>query len=318
MPRFTFPPLLLLSLLLCSWSHRLIGAKDSGNTNECGQCIPENCEPVRCKAPELSVRDDCGCCEQCLGAEGELCGGRSGASRRHQARCGPGLVCVSQSREVLGAAASQESLPEELEGTGLCVCKEDGAVCGSDGRSYQSVCALHLHSWISVRAGRERVHKAHDGECKLGESYIGPSWGILGKKGWRKELGTPVIVLPPKKIHNVTGAQVYLSCEVKAVPTPVISWRKVCQRTLTKTSGVKLLEELPGDRVNMAVQVRGGPSKHESTGWVLINPLTKEDEGVYQCHATNMVGETQSYGTIKVTDLNKYKKTNFIASDGDI
>ncbi|XP_043830809.1 insulin-like growth factor-binding protein-like 1 [Dromiciops gliroides] len=289
MPRFALPPLLLLSLLLCLWSHRLTGASDSGNTSECGQCVPESCEPVRCKAPELSVRDDCGCCEQCLGAEGELCGGRAGAGRRRQARCGPGLVCVSQSREVLGAAASQEPLPEELEGTGLCVCKEDGAVCGSDGRSYQSVCALHLHSWISVRAGHERVHKAHDGECKL----------------------APVIVMPPKKIHNVTGAQVYLSCEVKAVPTPVITWRKITE----SPKGVKLLEELPRDRVNMAVQVRGGPSKHESTGWVLINPLTKEDEGVYQCHATNMVGETQSYGTIKVTDLNKYKKMNFIAPD---
>ncbi|XP_068941395.1 insulin-like growth factor-binding protein-like 1 [Petaurus breviceps papuanus] len=292
MPLFTFSRLLLLSLLLSLWSYHLTGANDSGNSNECGQCIPENCEPVRCKAPELSVRDDCGCCEQCLGAEGELCGGRGSAGWRRQARCGPGLVCVSQSREVLGAAASQEQLPEELEGTGLCVCKEDGAVCGSDGRSYQSLCALHLHSWVSVRAGRERVHKAHDGECKL----------------------APVIVLPPKKIHNVTGAQVYLSCEVKAVPTPVITWRKITE----SPKGVKLLEELPGDRVNMAVQVRGGPSKHESTGWVLINPLTKEDEGVYQCHATNMVGETQSYGTIKVTELSKYKNMNFIASDDDI
>ncbi|XP_072452833.1 insulin-like growth factor-binding protein-like 1 [Notamacropus eugenii] len=286
MSRFTFLPLLLL-LLLCVWSHRSTAAHDSANPRECGQCIQESCELVRCQAPELSVRDDCGCCEQCLGAEGELCGGRGGAGRGRHARCGPGLVCVSQSREVL-----EEPLPEELEGTGLCVCKEDGAVCGSDGRSYQSVCALHLHSWVSVRAGRERVHKAHDGECKL----------------------APVIVTPPKKIHNVTGAQVYLSCEVKAVPTPVISWKKITE----SPKGVKLLEELPGDRVNMAVQVRGGPSKHESTGWVLINPLTKEDEGVYQCHATNMVGETQSYGTIKVTELSKYKKMNFIASDDDI
>ncbi|KAH0628469.1 hypothetical protein JD844_009682 [Phrynosoma platyrhinos] len=77
--------------------------------------------------------------------------------------------------------------------------------------------------------------------------------------------------------------------------------------------GVKLLEELPGDRVNMAIQVRGGPSKHESTGWVLINPLTKEDEGIYQCHATNMVGETQAEGNIKVLEQNKYKKAHFQA-----
>ncbi|XP_074056078.1 insulin-like growth factor-binding protein-like 1 [Macrotis lagotis] len=292
MRRFALPRLLLPWLLLGPWALGSTGADVGGSPGECGRCVPESCAPARCPAPELSVRDDCGCCEQCLGTEGELCGGRGGAGGRRQARCGPGLVCVSQSREGLGAAAAAEQLPEELEGTGRCVCKEDGAVCGSDGRSYRSVCALRLHSWSSARAGHARLHKAHDGECKL----------------------APVIVMPPKKIHNVTGAQVYLSCEVKAVPTPIITWRKITE----SPKGVKLLEELPGDRVNMAVQVRGGPSKHESTGWVLINPLTKEDEGVYQCHATNMVGETQSYGTIKVTDLSKYNKMSFIAPDDDM
>nr|XP_009675200.1 PREDICTED: insulin-like growth factor-binding protein-like 1 [Struthio camelus australis] len=121
----------------------------------------------------------------------------------------------------------------------------------------------------------------------------------------------PVIVVSPKKIHNVTGAQVYLSCEVKAVPTAVITWRKVSE----SPKGVKLLEELPGDRVNMAVQVRGGPSKHEGTGWVLINPLMKEDEGVYQCHATNMAGETRADGSITVTEQNKSKKASLLAWD---
>ncbi|XP_053159515.1 insulin-like growth factor-binding protein-like 1 [Hemicordylus capensis] len=241
----------------------------------CSPCQPELCMPVKCAAPELSARDECGCCERCLSAEGERCGGERGA------RCGPGLVCVSQ---------RQAEPPPEAgeEGTGRCVCKEDGAVCGSDGRSYGSVCALHLHSWRALHGGRERVRKAHDGECKL----------------------APAILVPPKRIHNVTGAQVYLSCEVKAVPTPIITWKKVTE----SPKGVKLLEELPGDRVNMAVQVRGGPSKHESTGWVLINPLTKEDEGVYQCHATNMVGEIQAEGHIKVLEQSKNKDT-FPASE---
>ncbi|XP_038625961.1 insulin-like growth factor-binding protein-like 1 [Tachyglossus aculeatus] len=264
-------PLLLL-LPLCLLPRGSVGAGAGGR---CGPCRPEKCEPALCPAPELTVRDECGCCERCLGAEGERCGGRGA----HRARCGPRLVCVSQSRPSPAAP-----LPEELEGTGLCVCKEDGAVCGSDGRAYRSVCALHLQSWIAPHQGRERIRKVHDGECRF----------------------APVIVMPPKKIHNITGAQVYLSCEVKAVPTPLITWRKVTE----SPKGVKLLEELPGDRVNMAVQVRGGPSKHESTGWVLINPLTKEDEGVYQCHATNMEGETQSEGAIKVMDQSKYKRSN--------
>ncbi|XP_065263107.1 insulin-like growth factor-binding protein-like 1 [Emys orbicularis] len=254
----------LLLLLLALAARR-------GAGGGCGLCRPERCPPARCPAPELAARDECGCCERCLGAEGERCGGR-GAGGPRGPRCGPGLVCVSQAR---GAGAP--------EGTGRCLCKEDGAVCGSDGRSYPSACALHL------LAGPRRVRKAHDGECRL----------------------APVIVVPPKKIHNLTGAQVYLSCEVKAVPTPIITWRKVTE----SPKGVKLLEELPGDRVNMAVQVRGGPSKHESTGWVLINPLMKEDEGIYQCHATNMVGETQAEGNIKVTEQSKSKRTNFLESD---
>ncbi|NWJ03957.1 IBPL1 protein, partial [Crypturellus undulatus] len=62
------------------------------------------------------------------------------------------------------------------------------------------------------------------------------------------------------------------------------------------------MEELPGDRVNMAVQVRGGPSQNEGTAWVLINPLMKEDEGIYQCHATNMAGEAHADGSITVIE----------------
>nr|XP_060619745.1 insulin-like growth factor-binding protein-like 1 [Anolis sagrei ordinatus] len=281
-PRWVPPPLLLLLglwLSLLAWQ----GAEVSASGPACPPCHPERCPSVRCLAPELSARDECGCCARCLSAEGERCGGARGA------RCGPGLVCVSQRQGEERERQQQEEEEEEEEGTGRCVCKEDGAVCGSDGRSYGSVCALHLHSWRALHGGRERVRKAHDGECKL----------------------APAIVVPPKRIHNVTGAQVYLSCEVKAVPTPIITWKKVTE----SPKGVQLLEELPGDRVNMAVQVRGGPSKHESTGWVLINPLTKEDEGVYQCHATNMVGETQAEGNIKVLEQNKNKKAYFPASE---
>lgn len=47
-------------------------------------------------------------------------------------------------------------------------------------------------------------------------------------------LPAPVVLMPPRDIHNVTGTQVFLSCEVKAVPTPVITWKKVIsQRTYT-------------------------------------------------------------------------------------
>lgn len=36
--------------------------------------------------------------------------------------------------------------------------------------------------------------------------------------------------------------------------------------------GRKRMELLPGDRDNLAIQTRGGPEKHEVTGWVLVRP----------------------------------------------
>uniref|UniRef100_A0A8C5S9G6 Insulin like growth factor binding protein like 1 n=1 Tax=Laticauda laticaudata TaxID=8630 RepID=A0A8C5S9G6_LATLA len=143
-----------LSLVALCWALASRGATGSA----CAPCQPDLCEFVQCAVPELTARDECGCCERCLGAEGERCGGT-----RRGARCGPGLVCVSQRQ-----AEAPEVDADAEEGTGRCVCKEDGAVCGSDGRSYGSVCALHLHSWRALLDGRERVRKAHDGECKLG------------------------------------------------------------------------------------------------------------------------------------------------------
>uniref|UniRef100_A0A8C6REJ5 Insulin-like growth factor binding protein-like 1 n=1 Tax=Nannospalax galili TaxID=1026970 RepID=A0A8C6REJ5_NANGA len=256
------PPLPLLLLLLPSLapSFGLRGA--GGRHPECVPCQPERCPvPAPCPAPWIAARDECGCCTRCLGAEGASCGGQEGV------RCGPGLVCAS-----------------------LCVCAQRGAVCGSDGRSYPSVCALRLRARLAPRAHPGHLHKARDGPCEF----------------------APVVVVPPRDIHNVTGAQVYLSCEVRAVPTPVITWRKVTH----SSEGTQVSEELPGDHVNIAIQVRGGPSDHEATTWILINPLRKEDEGVYHCHAANVIGEAQSHSTVTVLDLNRYKSPRSPAPAG--
>ncbi|KFO21199.1 Insulin-like growth factor-binding protein 7 [Fukomys damarensis] len=128
--------------------------------------------------------------------------------------------------------------------------------------------------------------------------------GLLGTTG-----SGPSIVTPPKDIWNVSGAQVYLSCEVIGIPTPALIWNKVRRGSY----GVQRTELLPGDRDNLAIQTRGGPEKHEVTGWVLVrtkaagflaqvSPLSKEDAGEYECHASNSQGQASASAKITVVD----------------
>lgn len=165
MPRS--PALFALLLLLLpppALGLGLLGA--GGRRPECGQCRPERCPaPARCPAPGIPARDECGCCARCLGAEGARCGGAAGA------RCGPELVCASRAA---GGAP---------EGTGLCVCAQRGAVCGSDGRSYPSVCALRLRARRAPRPHPGHLRKVRDGPCEFGEC------GVLRSVRRREEEG---------------------------------------------------------------------------------------------------------------------------------
>uniref|UniRef100_A0A7N9AZA5 Insulin-like growth factor binding protein 7 n=1 Tax=Mastacembelus armatus TaxID=205130 RepID=A0A7N9AZA5_9TELE len=218
----------------------------------CGPCDPAQCAPLPAEGcPAGVLRDPCGCCSVCAAAEGELCGGRRAAARR----CGPGLECVK----------SDEDKKTKL---GVCVCKSNYEVCGTDGRTYKSGCALKSASLKAQTQGEQPINIQNKGRCAT----------------------APVIVTAPGEVYNVSGSQVYLSCEAMGVPTPVLSWKKV-------RSG-KRMELLPGDKGNLAIQTRGGPEKHEVTGWVLVSPLTREEEGLYECHASNSKGEASAVGAI--------------------
>lgn len=69
--------------------------------------------------------------------------------------------------------------------------------------------------------------------------------------GFVSSLVGPSIVTPPKDIWNVTGAQVYLSCEVIGIPTPVLIWNKVSGTDFRKTSSTDRPPSPSGDGSNL-------------------------------------------------------------------
>ncbi|XP_038142601.1 insulin-like growth factor-binding protein 7 [Cyprinodon tularosa] len=223
----------------------------------CAPCDPTQCAPLPSDGcPAGSLQDSCGCCGVCAAAEGEPCGGRRATARR----CGTGLECVKSDND-------------KKSKSGVCACKNSYEVCGTDGTTYKNGCALRSASLSAQKEGKEAISVLNKGRCA----------------------SAPVIVTPPGQVYNVSGSQVFLSCEAVGVPTPVLTWRKVL-------GGKRKAALLPGDRDNLAIQTRGGPEKHQVTGWVLISPLTEEEDGSYECHAFNSKGEASAIGEIHLVE----------------
>ncbi|XP_062430364.1 insulin-like growth factor-binding protein 7 [Rhea pennata] len=256
-------PCALLLLLLAAAAPALLAGEAGG----CGPCVAARCPALPARGCPLGrVRDACGCCWQCGRGEGEACGG--------EGRCAAGLECVkSRKRRKAKGSPGPAAAAAPL---GVCVCKSRYPVCGSDGLTYGSGCQLRAASLRAQSRGEPAISQRSKGACEQG----------------------PSIVTPPKDIWNMTGAQIYLSCEVIGIPTPVLIWNKIIRGQY----GVQRMELLPGDRENLAIQTRGGPEKHEVTGWVLISPLSKEDAGEYECHASNAKGEATASAKIHVVE----------------
>lgn len=239
----------------------------------CGTCDKDKCAPLPVDGCAAgTVLDSCGCCSVCAAGPGDVCGGRGSSAKR----CAPGLECVK------GDSEKKSKL-------GTCVCKSNYPVCGSDDVNYATGCDLRAASQKAVKDGKPEITVQNKGKCAQ----------------------APVIVTAPGEVWNVTGSQVYLTCEAIGVPTPVVTWKKI-------VPGKGRTELLPGDRDNLAIQTRGGPEKHEVTGWVLISPLSKEEAGVYECHANNIRGEASASGTIHVVDTLEDIPAQKVAKDDEL
>ncbi|XP_053153291.1 insulin-like growth factor-binding protein 7 isoform X2 [Hemicordylus capensis] len=257
----------LSCLLLTCCSSASLKEPAASSAASCPPCTPAECAALPARGCPLGkVRDSCGCCWQCARGEGEACGMGAAAAA---AAAGP---AVGWGR----CAAGLECRRRRKGQAGVCVCKSRYPVCGTDGLTYPSACQLRAASLRSESRGERPVEQRNKGPCEQG----------------------PSIVTPPKDTWNVTGAQLFLSCEVIGVPTPVLTWNKITRGQY----GVQRMELLPGDRDNLAIQTRGGPEKHEVTGWVLISPLSKDDAGEYECHALNSKGEATASARINVVN----------------
>ncbi|XP_037381993.1 serine protease HTRA4 [Talpa occidentalis] len=144
--------LLLLWLLLPPVPLVRVDARRSRPSLSCPVvCEPTRCPPLPvCAAGAAPVLDRCRCCRVCAAGEGEACGGA--LSRP----CAPGLQCraPSGSRRLRGS------------GLGTCGCPAEGEpVCGSDGRTYPSLCALRAENRAARRRGALAAVPVRKGDC---------------------------------------------------------------------------------------------------------------------------------------------------------
>ena len=83
----------------------------------------------------------------------------------------------------------------------------------------------------------------------------------------------------------ITGGKIILTCQGKGIPRPTVAWLKNGQK-ITNSSRVVLSSSVFGDKL----------VKSE----LMINDTKYEDIGVYTCVIENVVGGTNSKGTLLV------------------
>ncbi|KAM3611302.1 uncharacterized protein V6R79_016224 [Siganus canaliculatus] len=122
------------------------------------QTCPQVCVASECPVPAHGcfyglVKDACGCCAVCAVGEGEACG-------EGLRTCGDGLRCDSVRGKVDGPRS-------------VCVCSSSGPVCGSDGRTYPSICRLRAENKRAELEETPPVILIQRGWCDSGVQHPG-------------------------------------------------------------------------------------------------------------------------------------------------
>ncbi|XP_041855286.1 serine protease HTRA1 [Melanotaenia boesemani] len=125
------------------------------------QACPHVCDVSQCPVPPRAcyygqVKDACGCCVVCAAGEGGVCGERGGGL----VSCGDGLRCDPGPENVGGALGS-------------CTCASSGPVCGSDGRTYPSICRLRAENRRAELGETPPVILIQRGQCDSGVHHPG-------------------------------------------------------------------------------------------------------------------------------------------------
>nr|AYU97980.1 IGFBP-related protein 1 [Asellus aquaticus] len=217
-----------------------------GLENDCEKCDRSVC-PIVSSCVSGVTLDVCGCCEICAQKLGEKCDlVKEGEKSRKS--CGDFLTCSPK---------------------GVCECEEKDAVCGSDGKTYATVCKL-----LEATAGDRELTLVERSPCRTG----------------------PVIKTAPKDSIRPLGSILVLDCEATGYPVATITWE------LNKDDGSTI--QLPSDDSLVAIQMRGGPEKHMVTGWVQIMKILPENVGIYTCIATNDKGEARASAKVSFKEGN--------------
>lgn len=135
-------------LLVCVLMASVLQARDLRTRQT---ICPNVCDLSRCSSALEScyfgvVKDRCDCCAVCAAGEGEYCGGRE------HGLCGQGMTCEYRT-----------------SARGTCVCDSHEPVCGSDGRTYPSICRLKAENRRAEMSGIPAVIFIQRGPCETGE-----------------------------------------------------------------------------------------------------------------------------------------------------